>query len=412
MEILIVDDEVSAIEAVLKGVNWDNLLFSKIHTANSKQEAMKLLDCRNIDILLCDIEMPKGSGLELLEWINEHKSGICCIFMTCHADFGYAQRAMHLESFAYILKPLDFKELENRLQAAISKVQKGLKMQKNAEVWEDGKKVVQKQFWRELFIGDIGPGKERIRIYIERHNLDIPINGSFLPILISPGRYPENFAPEDKKLIYFALRNIIEELFVNVYTEREVEALAEGKVLVILTLKADMNEKELKKLVEECCLRVSKASEQYLLMPLHCQIGSNVSIEEIPEQIESFYEMDASENLTNEEKELVKISPVNKVIEYIIHHLEEELTVESLAQLVYLNPDYLNRIFKKEMGVSINKYTLQQKMDRAKWLLKNTHESIGEIASMVGYYNYSSFYRVFIKMIGQSPQEWKEENQN
>ncbi|MNC32217.1 Melibiose operon regulatory protein [compost metagenome] len=81
--------------------------------------------------------------------------------------------------------------------------------------------------------------------------------------------------------------------------------------------------------------------------------------------------------------------------------------MEGIAQNVHLNADYLTRIFKKEEGISISKYIINRKIERAKNLLADTNKSIGEIAAMVGYYNYSSFNRVFTKEVSMSPQEYK-----
>lgn len=86
--------------------------------------------------------------------------------------------------------------------------------------------------------------------------------------------------------------------------------------------------------------------------------------------------------------------------------------MEGIAQNVHLNPDYLTRIFKKEVGVSISRYIIYRKMDIAKRLLLETDESIGEIALKVGYYNYSSFNRIFTKFVNMSPQQFKNSHKN
>lgn len=74
---------------------------------------------------------------------------------------------------------------------------------------------------------------------------------------------------------------------------------------------------------------------------------------------------------------------------------------------VHLNADYLTRISKKELGVSINKYIINIKMEMAKKLLMETDKSIGEIALEIDYFDYSSFNRIFTKFVEMSPQEFK-----
>jgi two-component system response regulator YesN len=105
-------------------------------------------------------------------------------------------------------------------------------------------------------------------------------------------------------------------------------------------------------------------------------------------------------------------NPVDKTKKYIENHISEEISMDDIAQNVHLNPDYLTRIFKKEVGVSISRYIIYRKMDIAKRMLLETDESIGEIALKVGYYNYSSFNRIFTKFVNMSPQQFKNSHKN
>ena len=66
MRVLIVDDEVYAVEAIREMVDWEALGIGEVVSAYSMRQAQKLLIEKPCDILICDIEMPRGSGLELL----------------------------------------------------------------------------------------------------------------------------------------------------------------------------------------------------------------------------------------------------------------------------------------------------------------------------------------------------------
>lgn len=76
---------------------------------------------------------------------------------------------------------------------------------------------------------------------------------------------------------------------------------------------------------------------------------------------------------------------------------------------MYLNPEYLSRLFKKEMGIGLNEYLVQERMKIAESLLRNTSFSISIIASKVGYVNFSHFARAFKKEFGVSPTEYRKE---
>ena len=93
---------------------------------------------------------------------------------------------------------------------------------------------------------------------------------------------------------------------------------------------------------------------------------------------------------------------------YINEHLEEELTVSSIAARLFLNPNYFSRLFKKVMGEGCNEYVVRKRMEKAKSLLETTQEKTGKIAKMVGYRDINYFSLTFKKNTGESPTEYRE----
>ena len=73
MTVLIVDDQPDVVRGEQQGIDWEKLGIGRILTAYSVPEARELLLGERVDILLCDIEMPPHSGLELLSLIREQK---------------------------------------------------------------------------------------------------------------------------------------------------------------------------------------------------------------------------------------------------------------------------------------------------------------------------------------------------
>ena len=67
--------------------------------------------------------MPKESGLSLLRWCRENHYQFECIFLTSHADFFYAQEAIQLESFDYILQPARYEDIESAIKRSIKRIQ-------------------------------------------------------------------------------------------------------------------------------------------------------------------------------------------------------------------------------------------------------------------------------------------------
>ncbi len=96
---------------------------------------------------------------------------------------------------------------------------------------------------------------------------------------------------------------------------------------------------------------------------------------------------------------------VEKVKKYIEDHIEGELHRDEIAEYVHLNPDYLTRVFKKETGYSLKEYIIQQRMEEARLMLRNTALPISFIAAKVGYSNFAHFSYSYKKILGITPQE-------
>ena len=124
MRLLIVDDEYFAIRGIMDGVNWEVLQFDEILQAGSYGQAVEPLERQPVEILLCDIEMPDESGLELIEWVNGHYPDTECIILSCHDEFDFARQAVRLKCLDYILKPVRYEFLTEVLGKAMETVEK------------------------------------------------------------------------------------------------------------------------------------------------------------------------------------------------------------------------------------------------------------------------------------------------
>ncbi len=100
---------------------------------------------------------------------------------------------------------------------------------------------------------------------------------------------------------------------------------------------------------------------------------------------------------------------VDIICRYIDERPGEEISRDTLAELVYLSPDHMTRVFKKEKGMTITDYIVEQKMKRAAALLEKTEFSISYIAAETGYSNISHFSGAFKKMRGMTPSEYRKQ---
>ena len=93
---------------------------------------------------------------------------------------------------------------------------------------------------------------------------------------------------------------------------------------------------------------------------------------------------------------------------YVVVHVDEHLTLEKVANSVFLNKSYISHIFKKISGVSFVNFMTDVKIDRAKILLMNSELKIYEIAAIIGYNNPEYFSRVFKNITGITPNEYRD----
>lgn len=121
MTVLLVDDNRLVLNALKIKIDWKALQVNDILTAQNITQAQQIFAETKVDVMVCDIEMPQGSGLELLAWMREEGYATRTIFLTSYADFNYAQKAIELQSFDYFLKPIAFDKLTAILQKAIAK---------------------------------------------------------------------------------------------------------------------------------------------------------------------------------------------------------------------------------------------------------------------------------------------------
>ncbi|MFA9376392.1 MAG: response regulator [Lachnotalea sp.] len=100
---------------------------------------------------------------------------------------------------------------------------------------------------------------------------------------------------------------------------------------------------------------------------------------------------------------------VNDIIGYVIKNLgSETLSVNEIAEKLFIHPVYLNRIFKKEKGISLGQYIIGERMKMASDLLKTKQLSANSVAELVGYKSYSNFNLMFKKYYGCSPSQYSE----
>lgn len=99
-----------------------------------------------------------------------------------------------------------------------------------------------------------------------------------------------------------------------------------------------------------------------------------------------------------------------KIKNYIDSHYSENITLDFLSNLTYVNKFHLVHLFTKEMGISPINYLINKRIDESKNLLSTTNYSIRDISSIVGFSNSSYFSQMFKKITGISPKDFRSNN--
>lgn len=524
--VLIVDDEVHAIKGIRAGVQWEKLGISKVYSANHLAQAQSVFQNERIDLLLSDIDMPKGSGIDLLRWVREEYPHTEAIFLTCHSEFSYAKEALQLKSLNYLLKPIDYVELEEAIQSARQKIYQDQQIHKVEDSYMHLQQIhqshQQEQFWLSLVNEMFSSSIDEIKYQLAIHKLTYDDSIHFLPVLTHVYRWKDSFSHRDEKKLTFSLKNAIKEEVAKNDVKAVVIELSSSHFLTIIPKYLKYRNEE----ISDNCDRLIEKCIRYFGCDLCCYVGKKTPINEIVNTVNCLKDMDrnnvilknktlewdhehkqqsyipqipkmewidlmklglkdrlideinvfirswkeADKPLTWEtlhifyqdflqilfytlqikgldanqvfsrsilmeqpEKILVNVhslkewitfivdvamdqlhqskesdSVVDKVKQYVKENIGvHKLTRDEIANYVFLNPDYLTRVFKKQTGMSISDYLQHERIEHAKQLLIKTDMSVSEIALDSGYSNFSYFSTLFKKITKLNPVDFR-----
>ena len=510
MNILLVDDDRFIIEALREKIRWDRLKIDNVYAANSLTQAQDIIKEYPIHLMISDIEMPQGSGLELLSWVRNENYDIKTIFLTNYADFNYAQKAIELQSFEYYLKPINFEKLEFIIQKALDKISE----QRPVAPLETSFQA-ENNFWFEYLRKPRIHRLEELKTELLRRHLNLKDDQYFLAGVITLHINEADYAPEipswtsqlrkvfqafsnemyqlaslfkmeglvDHYVCLFRVdRSINSEAFAKKIQQEILDKLHHHSILTftscfhctnilkdvkelyaatgqqvpywntIIPVPSDgdglqqrevainsisfsdsLDESELTKSLLHYISNgmIPKVILQKLHLDWTQQIGiyldqNGISAHKLFQNaqhdflfqrkfhsIESFeeyfnyYWSHARNFVTDAENQK---NSIQRIIEYIDHHYKEDLSRTTLADMVYLSADHLARIFKKETGETLVKYITDKRINAAKELLSDTKTPIAQVASEVGYDNYSYFTKIFKEKIGVSPGDYRKQH--
>ena len=192
--ILIVEDE-EAIRRVLKKVLSEDDSKNNILEASDGVEAINKIKSENLELVICDIKMPKKDGIDVLKFLKSYDDKIPIIMISGHGDLKTAVMAMRKGAFDYIEKPPDLNSLLSSVRESLKnkispkKTSKKTSKQSKYEIVGESKKIKElKQIIekisptnaRVMILGPNGSGKELVARQI--HNNSLRSDGPFIEV--------------------------------------------------------------------------------------------------------------------------------------------------------------------------------------------------------------------------------------
>ncbi|WP_040207489.1 response regulator transcription factor [Neobacillus jeddahensis] len=172
--LVIADDEYEIRNGLVNYFPWEDIGFKVIGQAANGKEALELISSGDADVLLCDIQMPIMTGLEVIKEIYQQNSPVITVFLSGYQDFHFAQTAIKYGAKNYILKPTNFSDLTD----AFTPIKKELD-QRNPPPFQT--KIVNQQSGSEH-----DPIIHKIKDYVKSHFKDASLDDAAQIVYMNP----------------------------------------------------------------------------------------------------------------------------------------------------------------------------------------------------------------------------------
>ena len=350
------------------------------------------------DILFIDIRMPFRDGLELIAGLNAALPGRIIIIVSGHDEFAYAQAAIKLQVFDYILKPV----MADSFIAVVRKAKAELESRREAgkyAAWAREQLDRNLPVLRERFLKDwVGGSLSRTEALEGIAFLKIELVS---PATLFAARFAEregfgsagsHGAERGRRLALVAMRTVMEEAL-----PRGIAYVFEDDTETVLALGPGIGQDELMALVEAIERR---AAEQMYQAP-------SIATRIVPEPLEGL--CDAYEELRGELADGANCEAFVVLARNYIdtHYWNPELCLEDAALELQISPGYLSRLMKRETGFSFVEYLNRIRVKKATLLMSDPAAKAFEVAERVGYRSQHYFSRAFKKVTGNSPTDFK-----
>ncbi|WP_337101957.1 response regulator transcription factor [Paenibacillus sp. YIM B09110] len=154
LKALIVDDEPTHIQGLIRYIKWNDLGFDIPFTAESGHEALEIMRNAPVDVLISDVSMPVMTGIELVAKAKAIHPQLQVLMISGYNEFEFVQEAMNVGAQAYVLKPIKVEEVESKLGGFRKTLTKLLQIEEQAQELQE-KVSGSLDIVRERFVADV-----------------------------------------------------------------------------------------------------------------------------------------------------------------------------------------------------------------------------------------------------------------
>lgn len=363
--------------------------------AEDGEEALRLADETRPDLLLVDIRMPFLNGLELIDRLRAVGSDWIIIVVTGHDEFEYARAALKLGVFEFLLKPVDEELYAATLRRAIAEIE--LRRERSAR--ELGLRAELERNLPQLrrrLLGEIAAGRIDAADALPRLGvLGIEIPDPAGLSLARLGGSPPSQKVDDIVGREVAFASILEELLAPFAPFHIFDDPVDGFAI----LSSSPGEAAWADLPAE----ISSRAERRLGLPATVSQrifrgGAGAFAAGLREVLEEL----------REESGPQCDQIVERARSYIErNYMRQDLTLEETAGALAVSPDHLSRLMKRETGKPFVEYLAAHRITRSMALLAQRDVKMFEIAELAGFASQHYFSRVFRRISGMSPTEYR-----
>ncbi|WP_407269727.1 response regulator [Radiobacillus sp. PE A8.2] len=404
MKLLIVDDERRILEFLLNVMEWKKYGFSDVKGISSSKEALLLINNGyEPDVLITDIKMPEVTGLDLVQAITRNTK---VIIISGYSDFEYAQKAIRYGVKDYLLKPIFPDELKTTISKIINEI--------SIEKMENDINLLD-------FYLHILNGKET-DVHEYNHFLNKVIESNFVASFVSfEMKSICNFTWENR--VFGFVKSEKDEIAKSKNTYRKViiEKLYNTEINDLPSetmLKSVIQDKNWNLLIEELKKIEKNTQQDKIIFKLEILFYLYEALPKMfkNSDVGTVLDLVNGDNLLkylylNLEHNIETIDNNGETIlfvqDYIHKNLSMPLSLEMIADKVYMHPVYLSKTYKEATGENLSSYILNKRLEKMKELLENTDLRIKTITEMIGYKKPQNVIELFKKKYTITPSQYR-----